>query len=200
MLSLVKGIKHLEQHATSRDDLRIRLWTRESLNTDLEAQKRYFDNLPDDRVFFEIINDGEYVGTCGLTEINYPHGVAEFSLFVAPWKQGKGYGTEALIALCNYGFDIYGLNTIFGETFCYPKEAKKLLEVNQQRLVPVNSMYKQVNKGGDWYINPAAIVFERVGFEYEGFLRERYLKFGRRVSTVMVGLTRSEWKHSRLHY
>jgi RimJ/RimL family protein N-acetyltransferase len=57
------------------------------------------------------------VGVCGLTDIDYLVGKAEFSLYVAPSMQGKGLGKKGLKALFNLGFQVFNLNLIWGETF-----------------------------------------------------------------------------------
>lgn len=56
------------------------------------------------------------VGTCGLTDIDYIHGKAEFSLLIGPEYQGNGYGKAALLELLKYGFHHFRLNLIWGET------------------------------------------------------------------------------------
>lgn len=58
-----------------------------------------------------------YLGVCGLTSINRVNQSAEFSLYIAPWAQGKGYGKEALSLLLEHGFKDHNLNRIWGEVF-----------------------------------------------------------------------------------
>lgn len=58
-----------------------------------------------------------YVGVAGLTSISMVHRTAEFSLYIAPEYQSRGYGKDALIELIRYGFHNLGLNRIFGEVF-----------------------------------------------------------------------------------
>lgn len=58
-----------------------------------------------------------YIGVCGLTSINRVNQSAEFSLYIAPWAQGKGYGKEALSLLLEHGFKDHNLNRIWGEVF-----------------------------------------------------------------------------------
>lgn len=191
-------------HAQWRSKFNNRLWIRESLMTTEDEQRSYFDHISGDmsKRFFGVWDPerNKFIGTAGLTSIDHQHGSAEFSLIIGDEFRSVGYGLEALKAICDYGFNVEGLDSIWGETFCYPKKAKKLLQSQQQKLVPLNSMYDHIKGGGNWYINPAAIVFDRVGFEYEGFLNNRYLKYGHRLNTIIVGLMRDEWKHSRLYY
>ena len=61
---------------------------------------------------------GRYpVGVCGFTSIREPVGSAEFSLYIGPEHQRKGYATKALRALLQHGFADLGLLTIWGEVF-----------------------------------------------------------------------------------
>lgn len=124
--------------------------------------------------------DDIIVGTCGLTSINYFNGTAEFSLFIAPEHQRKGYARKALKLLLEYGFETMGMGVIWGETFIYPKEAKNFL-----------NSYIEVIEG---LANPAWNMFKEVGFVKEGFLRDRYQKFGYNVCTYIFSIRSSEWK------
>jgi RimJ/RimL family protein N-acetyltransferase len=58
-----------------------------------------------------------YVGVCGFTSINGPNASAEFSLYIAPEHQGKGYGRKALALLVGHGFVDFGFKRIWGEVF-----------------------------------------------------------------------------------
>lgn len=55
------------------------------------------------------------VGVCGFTSINMLSRHAEFSLYIAPEFQGKGYGRTALALLLMHGFTNLGFNMIWGE-------------------------------------------------------------------------------------
>lgn len=57
------------------------------------------------------------VGVCGLTDIDLINRRAEFSLYIDPTEQNKGYGSKALKTLFHHGFMNLGLNCIWGETF-----------------------------------------------------------------------------------
>lgn len=57
------------------------------------------------------------VGAAGLTSVSHIHKTAEFSLFIGPEYQRKGYGERALRELLNYGFKNLALRVIYGETF-----------------------------------------------------------------------------------
>lgn len=59
----------------------------------------------------------DIIGVCGLTDIDLINSRAEFSLYIGPEHQKKGYGKDALLALFSWGFSDLGLNRIWGETF-----------------------------------------------------------------------------------
>lgn len=65
------------------------------------------------RAFFAIEADGKYIGDCGLSGLNDPHGSAELGIVIgdrAYW--GRGYGREAVRMLVHYGFHYRGLRRI----------------------------------------------------------------------------------------
>lgn len=66
-------------------------------------------------------------GVCGLTTIDMIAKRAEFSLYIDPEQQGKGYGEEALRKLLDKAFFTYNLNVVWGETF-EPNPAQKMFE------------------------------------------------------------------------
>ncbi len=57
------------------------------------------------------------VGVCGLTDLDPWNRRAEFSLYIGPEFQKNGYGRMALKSLLQHGFNTYGLNVIWGESF-----------------------------------------------------------------------------------
>ena len=59
------------------------------------------------------------VGACGLTNIDDMNRNAEFSLYIGPEVQKKGYGEKALKTLISHGFNNLNLEVIWGESFDY---------------------------------------------------------------------------------
>jgi len=86
---------------------------------DMERWRHRIAKDPSIEMFGILATDkkNENIGTCGLTSISYIHGTAEFSLLINPELQGRGYGTDSLKALLQYGFENMRLNCIWGETF-----------------------------------------------------------------------------------
>ena len=57
------------------------------------------------------------VGVCGLTDIDLTNRRAEFSLYIGPENQRRGYAAKALKTLISHGFSNLNLNCVWGETF-----------------------------------------------------------------------------------
>lgn len=70
------------------------------------------DNRSD--VVFE--EEGQIVAMGGLTNINRYTNKAELYVFVNPYLQRGGLGTQATKVLCKYGFEILNLDKIYLET------------------------------------------------------------------------------------
>lgn len=57
------------------------------------------------------------VGVCGFTSIDRTNQSAEFSLYIAPQFQRKGFAKDALFILLQHGFQDLNLNRVWGESF-----------------------------------------------------------------------------------
>lgn len=113
-----------------RNDERIYRWCRQYGPIHWDSHVKWFERQSSDPKLemFSIIRDsGSHVGVCGLTDIDMVNRRAEFSLYIAPEFQGKGYAREALIELFRWGFNALGLNRIYGESFS-GNPAMKLFE------------------------------------------------------------------------
>lgn len=77
---------------------------------------------------FSIKVNNIFIGVCGLTSIDLINRHAEFSLYIIPSEQRKGYAREALKKLLYFGFYELGLNLIWGETFDTNPALKLFLE------------------------------------------------------------------------
>jgi RimJ/RimL family protein N-acetyltransferase len=66
----------------------------------------------------------ELLGNCGLMEIDHVNSTGEVGLFIGEeTKRGLGYGTEALRLLCDYAFNVIGLNALMLRTYEYNERA-----------------------------------------------------------------------------
>jgi RimJ/RimL family protein N-acetyltransferase len=118
-----------------RNQAEIRDWCRQHTLIDEWQQKTWMKAVSesdDIKMFLVEVNDtnAQYpaleriysmrcptVGVCGLTDINLIHRRAEFSLYIFPEHQRKGYARDALTTLFRHGFDDWNLHSIWGETF-----------------------------------------------------------------------------------
>ena len=103
-----------------RNDYKIWKWCRQNDQLINKNHLDWFDNIRNDPTIkmYAILNQiDENVGVCGLTDIDRLNQRAEFSLYIGPEYQNKGYGKAALKTLLSHGFMNQNLNVIWGETF-----------------------------------------------------------------------------------
>jgi diamine N-acetyltransferase len=146
-----------------RNNREVWQWCRQNSLISYPEQLRWFEHQSLDQSIkmFSINSDTDgFVGVCGLTSIDHINSRAEFSLYIAPEFQGKGYGRIALKTLLVHAFHDLGLNCVWGETF-----------------------------DG----NPAAKMFEGLGFKKEGTRREFYFKNGKRIDAHLYSILRGEF-------
>lgn len=112
----------------------------------LEREQTILEEMQknDEQVFGIITReDDKLIGNCSLFRINERHRKGEVGIFIGDksyWN--KGYGTEALGLLCDYGFNILNLNNIMLEVFdfnerainCYRKIGFKLIGKRRQAI------------------------------------------------------------------
>ena len=68
----------------------------------------------------------ELIGNIALENIDYKNGTAELGIFIGEEKNhGKGYGSEAIKLLTNYGFKILRLHSIYLRTYDFNERAQK---------------------------------------------------------------------------
>lgn len=103
-----------------RNDENIFKWCRQvDLLTEVGHEKWMQSHQLDKSIkMYAILNErSDLIGVCGLTDIDLINQRAEFSLYIGPEFQRKGYAKEALELLIETGFSRYPLKTIWGETF-----------------------------------------------------------------------------------
>jgi len=82
----------------------------------LEQEQTWFDNLAksDDKIFAIVVRDGQrLIGSVSLMGISHLHGSAELGIGIGDkdaW--GRGYGSEAIRLICDYGFTFLSLSSI----------------------------------------------------------------------------------------
>ena len=69
-------------------------------------------------------DNDELIGNCGFNTINQIWQCGEVGIFIGdPKNRGKGYGTEALTLLLDYGFDYLNLNNMMLKVFEFNERA-----------------------------------------------------------------------------
>jgi diamine N-acetyltransferase len=112
---------NMDKYMDLRNDYRIWKWCRQNDLLQMGVHAAWYASVTADtthRKMYEVLNTRcELVGICGLTDIDMTNRRAEFSLYIAPAHQRKGYARGALQTLFTHGFMNLGLNSIWGETF-----------------------------------------------------------------------------------
>ena len=84
-------------------------------------QMDWFNNLKKSdlalSIFIKEDNELRIIGTIGLYEINTRHQRAIWRIRLDPTQQGKGYATEAINLILDYGFNTLNLNKIISDSF-----------------------------------------------------------------------------------
>lgn len=115
--------KDLDKLRGWRNDWRVMAWTRQYDFLNEVEHQAWFERQATDPsmrmygVELRVETQRVLVGVAGLTSIDKHNRRAEFSLYVAPEYQHRGYGRQALRLLFAHGFDNLGLNVIWGECF-----------------------------------------------------------------------------------
>ena len=107
-----------------------------NISDKLHSTKKIF-NLENEKEFLsKILLSGDYtfaiirksddtlIGNCGLNSVDFIDGTATVGIFIGDSdNQNKGYGSEALRALLNYGFGVLNLNNIALKVFDFNERA-----------------------------------------------------------------------------
>jgi RimJ/RimL family protein N-acetyltransferase len=95
-----------------------------------ENEKTFLNNLGKEHNYSIIDNKtDELIGNCGFVEIDNINQAAEIGIFIGNknyWN--KGYGTEALTLLLDYGFKALNLHNILLKVYEYNERARKCYE------------------------------------------------------------------------
>jgi RimJ/RimL family protein N-acetyltransferase len=76
---------------------------------------------------YAIVEKGkdELLGNCGLFAVDPTHRSAEVGIFIGDEaRRGKGYGSEALRLLCDYGFNVLNIRSIHLRTYSFNERAQ----------------------------------------------------------------------------
>ena len=92
----------------------------------LNKEKEILENMSKEGYNFAIVDkkEDELLGNCGLMDVELIHGTAELGIFIGEkdyWN--KGYGTEVINLILDYGFNILNLNNIMLRVHSFNKRA-----------------------------------------------------------------------------
>ena len=101
----------------------------------LAAEEQWFDRMlaaqGTDRHHFVIclLDGGKPIGTVGLEEVDLANGTAEFGIAIGEKSEwGKGYGTDATRAICDFGFGELRLERIGLMVYADNKRGRRTYE------------------------------------------------------------------------
>jgi RimJ/RimL family protein N-acetyltransferase len=117
-----------------RNDYSIWKWCRQNDALDSNKHIKWYEKISSDPSIemYGIFSGPLLLGVCGLTDIDRINQRAEFSLYIAPECQGKGYAKPALKTLLAHGFMNQNINTIWGETFDGNHAYKMFIDLGMQ--------------------------------------------------------------------
>ncbi len=122
----------------------------------LEREKNILEDMvKNNSLIFAIIesDSDKLIGNCSIFSVSQLNRKAEVGIFIGDkhfW--GKGYGTEALSLLVDYGFNILNLNSILLEVFsyndraikCYKKVGFKEIGRRREALIRAGKKYDEI--------------------------------------------------------
>jgi RimJ/RimL family protein N-acetyltransferase len=120
--------RHLEQLREWRNELK--QYFREYRELTQYDQAKWYEEVLTDhtKAMFEIVEQAELVGCCGLVNIDWKNRSAEISLYVSGNYVDDKIAPAALKDLMAYGFNDCGLHRLWVEVFDYDDKKARLLE------------------------------------------------------------------------
>lgn len=112
----------IEWMRKQRNNQELRKYFREWKDISKDQQEAWYksrgNNTDPKHVYFKIVsNDKELVGCCGLHYVDWRLRSAEFGIFVGQETRGKGYGSEAIFLMFDYGFREMNLHKVWCEVY-----------------------------------------------------------------------------------
>jgi len=122
----------LKQLRDWRNEPEIKKFTREYIELSMQNQMQWLESLAKDKntIMFAVeTKKGKLIGCTGLTYIDWKNRGAEVSIYIGEKRyKGRGYGTDTLKTLMDYGFRELNMHMLFGEIFEYNKANIGLFE------------------------------------------------------------------------
>jgi RimJ/RimL family protein N-acetyltransferase len=92
---------------------------------------KFIEEENDKRIFFTMYENRSMrqIGMCNLRDINVLHGTGELGILIGDaGDRGKGYGSETVALLADYGFTAFGLVNIWLDTLSANKAGIRAYE------------------------------------------------------------------------
>lgn len=127
-----RNVEDVEIFTEWMNDFYITDYTGRSYQTlTLQEEKEYLENKQNDKNVFAIIDiqTDEMIGTVGLHNIDHINRTATLGIFIGNknyWS--KGYGTEAIRLILDFGFNYLNLNNIHLDLMEFNQRALKCYE------------------------------------------------------------------------
>ena len=74
--------------------------------------------------------EGDLVGRCGVTRLDWKNRVAELGIMIGTPYRGRGYGSEAIALLCDFCFKEMNLHKLKVSVFAFNEAAIRCYEKN----------------------------------------------------------------------
>lgn len=116
-------------------------------------------------------SSGRMIGTCGFSKLDLQHHVGEIGYVLNPTRHGRGYATEAVMRVLEYGFTELGLNRIEGRYIADNIPSRRVMErcgLNYEGVLRQSMLIKGVYRD----IAVCSIVYE----EYEELLQRKAME------------------------
>jgi RimJ/RimL family protein N-acetyltransferase len=123
----------------------------------LESERTILGELSKEHNYSIIANEtNELIGECGLLAIDHVNQIAETGIFIGNknyWN--KGYGTEALTLLLDFGFKALNLHNIQLRVYEYNKRAIKSYEKIGFKKIGIRreAVYRNMERHGIIYMD-----------------------------------------------
>ena len=99
--------------------------------TSLESEKKYLEEKSNEEAAFAIVTleENKLIGYIGIEDINHIHRIGTLGIFIGDKDyRDKGYGTEAIHLILEYGFNYMNLNNIKLDLMAFNARALKCYE------------------------------------------------------------------------
>lgn len=123
--------RHLEKTLEWANDPELMRLLNRAARVSKEEHEQWFKALQerDDRCYFAIESvDGLHLGNVWLCDIDLRHRRAELRIVMGLDHVGKGAGTEAISALCDYAFERLNLHKVYAYVLAINPRARRSFE------------------------------------------------------------------------